>query len=210
MVRDLPVMVDTLNRRCPTPYVRGVKTQNKPINTNFEKFVWVTAYETLRRMGLLVQNAVSEHLSDTALEWEEGILQLDAKGCHVDDQDFTLYTKGFKIHCGDTQTCVDSQHGEKTIKGLQMPINDGKVVHTLLTFLKWGYSDKYYIHSFGWADTSPPSHCKIDAGGKSATEMRFFITDSRYYQVVYLRDGQIVDSVQSEYIEDQVVEQQDQ
>jgi hypothetical protein len=194
---NIPTFVENINRRCP-PYQKGVKIQNKPMNTNFEKLVSILAYETFKDMGIPVKNAISEHLSDTALEWHDGILQLDAKGCLVTDLDFTLKRNGFNLHCGEAQTCLSTQNGEKIVQGLQKNSIDGKPVHTLLTFMKWGYNEQYYVHSFGWADTSPPPGCKKDRGGKTTKEMRFVITDPNYYQVFYLRDGQILDSTQLE------------
>ena len=201
-----------ITQRC-RPYVKGVRTQDTPTAKNFEQHVNFVAYDVLRQMGVHGFPAVCEHMSDTAIETDTCIIQLDAKACEYTDGDFRSYKNGFKIHCGEAQTSLTGKYEDTPIKGLQSQIIDGKPVYTLLSFMRWGYSDKYFAESVGIV-LIPHDQDKVKVGGgKSKKECRFYIKDPTMYHIHSFASQsaqQIQDLVQSELKSDEESLQQDQ
>ena len=210
-------------------YVKSEKTQDQPINANFQTLVNETAVSVLREMDIESWTAVTEHRSDTHLETDTFILQLDAKGCLVDDHDFEDYTprgknpmgiNGLKIHLGLAQhTRVFTQILNNTrtglvdlptpVAGLQLREIDGKPVYTLVSFLKWGYTDArgYFANSVGIAEFPHEGDVYAVAGKQTGKELRFIITNSDLYTIhkfAYESAPQIQDSVPSDSTEHQV------
>jgi len=178
-----------INQRC-APYQKGVKTQDKGINKNFENLVYHTAQQTLTQLGHTFKPYIGDVLSDVALETPEAIYQIDAKGCHVDDGDFKIKKdKYFHGHCGIAQTSLTSNvcfttrnSGEKTEqKGLQVPEIDGKPVYTYIVYMTWGFDNQYYIDTCGVIHL-PHTTEHIDFRvGKSKDEMRWLLKDPSLY-----------------------------
>ena len=186
-------------------YVKSEKTQDQPINSNFEALVNEAAGSTLREMGIEYWVGVTDHKSDTHLETDDFILQLDAKGCLVDDNDFEEYSpkgknpmniSGLKIHLGLAQhnrtftqmlnrTRTELVDLPKPVAGLQLREIDGKPVYILVSFLKWGYTESrgYFADSVGIAEFPGEEHVYAAAGKQKDTELRFIITNPELYSV---------------------------
>lgn len=185
-------------------YVRSEKTQDQPINCNFQSLVHEAATSTLREMGLEYWVAITDHRSDTHLETDDFILQLDAKGCLVDDSDFEEYKprgknpmeiNGLKIHLGlaqHTRTFTQQLNNTRTalvdlttpVVGKQLREIEGKPVYTLVSFLKWGFTEArgYFADSTGLAEFPHEGHVHAVAG-KTTHEPRFIITNPDLYQI---------------------------
>jgi hypothetical protein len=174
-----------LNSRCEK-YVKGTKTQAKPSNINFENLVRMAAQKTLDRMGIDYWPAVCPNISDCAFEWEDGILQLDAKGCHIVDKEMCEKKDGLHIHCGVAQTSLTSTKlfNDKPQIGLQKTEIDGKPVYTFIAGLRWGSTDTgYFAESFGLANIP---HSYDDVGfnvGKSDKEMRIVLKNPELWDI---------------------------
>ena len=69
-------------------YVRSERTQDQPINANFQSLVHEATTSTLREMDIEYWVSVTDHRSDKHIETDDFILQLDAKGCLENDRDF--------------------------------------------------------------------------------------------------------------------------
>ena len=212
LTRAIPV----INRRCD-PYLKGVNTQDKGINKNFENLVGDAARSVLTKLGYDYTSCIAETLSDVSLETDEFILQVDAKGELETDRDFKVYKQGLKIHCGEAQTSVTvsntTKKGTKTWKGIQKPEIEGKPVYTMIAFLRWGYTaeTKYHLESCGVVTIPHDSAFVKGAGGKSNKEMRFFIADPELYRIHRFASEsplQIQGSTQSECSEAQDSSQQ--
>ena len=184
-------------------YVKSEKSQDQPMNTNFERLVEEAAGSTLREMGIVCWVGVTEHKSDAHLETDDFILQLDAKGCLVDDNDFEEFKKvnnpmeinGLKIHLGlaqHTRTFTQQLNNTRTalvdlttpVVGKQLREIGGKPVYTLVSFLKWGFTEArgYFAHSTGIAEFPHEGHVYA-AAGKTKHESRFIITNPDLYQI---------------------------
>lgn len=187
-------------------YVKSEKTQDQPINSNFEALVNEAAGSTLREMGIEYWVGVTDHKSDTHLETDDFILQLDAKGCLVDDRDFKIYDwcgknqlgfSGLQVHLGLAQhTRVFSQLLDRDrtklvdlkdpIQGKQLREIDGKPVHTMVSFLKWGYNESkggYFADTVGLAEFPHEDDVYAVAGKQKGKELRFIITNPELYSV---------------------------
>ena len=180
---NLPIM----NRRLEK-YEKGKDTEAKGINRNFENLVRDAVYQVLAKLKIKYASGILPQLSDVSIETDEFILQVDAKGCHVKDGDFTKKPKGFKGHCGIAQTSLTTTKTNKKgivkeWKGLQQSTIDEKPVYTLIAFMRWGYSDKYYIESCGVVNLPHTNNDILSQGGKSAHEMRWIVTNSDLYQI---------------------------
>jgi hypothetical protein len=183
--------LSTINRRCAV-YEKGKDTQDKGINKNFENLVGDAARDVLTDRKLLFKSAILDVQSDVSLETDDFILQVDAKGCIVTDGDFCIKTDGFLHgHCGKAQTSLvstalftDRKTGQKyETRGLQKPFIDGKPVYTFVVYMRWGFSDKYYVDTCGvvWL---PHTAEKIDFRvGKSHDEMRWVIKNPSLYRI---------------------------
>ncbi len=191
------------NRRC-APYSKGLKTQDKGINKNFENLVGDAVRHVLTSRGIPFTSAILDVQSDVSIETDDFILQVDAKGCHVGDQEFTVKKTGhFHGHCGIAQTSLVSTALFKDThqRGLQRSEIDGKPLYTFVVFMRWGYTAEYYAESCGVVHLP---HSPEDFGfnvGKSADEMRWVIKNPALYQVHRFASespSQIPGSAQSE------------
>lgn len=201
LTSSLPVM----NCRFP-PYVKGLKTQDKGINTNFENLVGDATRQVLTSLGIAFTSAILDVKSDVSIETDDFILQVDAKGCHVGDgdQEFAVKKTGhFHGRCGIAQTSLVSTalfNGTEQ-RGLQRGEIDGKPVYTFIVFMRWGYDTEYYVESCGVVHLP---HSPEDFGfkvGKSGDEMRWVIKNPALYQVHRFASespSRIPDSAQSE------------
>lgn len=175
----------TMNRRFGA-YVKGEKTQDKGINKNFENLVGDAVRQVLTTLGIAFTSAILDVQSDVSIETNDFILQVDAKGCHVGDSEFIVKKTGhFHGHCGIAQTSLVSTALFKETEqcGLQKHEIDGKPVYTFVVFMRWGYNTEYYVESCGVVHLP---HSAENFGfnvGKSADEMRWFITNPALYQV---------------------------
>ena len=192
IVELLTEAIPVINRRCE-PYTKGVKTQDKGINKNFENLVGDACRNVLTALKKPYASCISDTLSDVSLETDDFILQVDAKGCHIDDGDFLVKPRDKCLHghCGVAQTSLVSttpftnrKTGEKVEqKGLQKPFLDGKPVHTFVMFMRWGYTTKYIIESCGVVYL-PHTADHVDFRvGKSADEMRWVIKTPDLYRI---------------------------
>ena len=212
-------------------YVKGEKPQDKAINGNFQTLVNEVAISVLREMEIECWTAITEHRSDTHLETDSFILQLDAKGCLMDDNDFEEYKpkgknpmdiNGLKIHLGiaqHTRTFTDLLNNTRTnleplpspVVGKQLREIDGKPVYTLVSFMKWGYTDShgYFVNSVGIAEFPHENDVYAIAGKQKGKELRFIITNPALYSIhsfAFESDPQTQGSTPSDNIEHQVVE----
>jgi len=212
LVSSIPMFMERVTKRCRS-YSKGLKTQNQPTATNFEQHVDYIAKDTLQKMGISWYPAICEYLSDTAIEIDTCIIQLDAKACEYTDGDFRLTSKGLKIHCGEAQTSLSGMYKTTPITGLQKKEIDGKPVYTLLSFLRWGYTDKYFADSVGIL-LIPHDQSMVEIrGAKSSHELRLFILNSELWILHSFSSQlapQIQDLVQSESKSDEEILQQDQ
>jgi hypothetical protein len=211
--------------------MKSEKTQDQPINSNFQTLVNEAAVSVLREMKIDFWTAITEHRSDTHLETDSFILQLDAKGCLIDDNDFEEYKpkgknpmdiNGLKIHLGiaqHTRTFTDLLNNTRTnleplpspVVGKQLREIDGKPVYTLVSFMKWGYTDShgYFVNSVGIAEFPHENDVYAIAGKQKGKELRFIITNPALYLIHSFAsesDPQTQDSTPSDNIEHQVVE----
>jgi hypothetical protein len=223
-------LVPNANKRF-RKYVKSEKTQDQPINANFQTLVNEAAVSVLREMEIECWTAITEHRSDTHLETDSFILQLDAKGCLVDDNDFEEYkpksknamdVSGLKIHLGlaqHTRTFTELLNNTRTkleplpspVAGKQLCEIDGKPVYTLVSFLKWGYTDPrgYFVDSVGIAEFPHENDVYAVAGKQKGKELRFIITNPALYLIhSYASESapQIQDSTPSDNTEHQAVE----
>ena len=212
-------------------YVKSEKTQDQPINSNFQTLVNETAISVLHEMKIDFWTAITEHRSDTHLETDSFILQLDAKGCLMDDNDFEEYKpkgknpmdiNGLKIHLGiaqHTRTFTDLLNNTRTnleplpspVVGKQLREIDGKPVYTLVSFMKWGYTDShgYFVNSVGIAEFPHENDVYAIAGKQKGKELRFIITNPALYSIhsfAFESAPQTQGSTPSDNIEHQVAE----
>jgi hypothetical protein len=188
LAQNLPVV----NRRC-APYTKGKNTQDKGINKNFENLVGDAVRMTLTSMGIAHTSAILDVLSDVSIETENFILQVDAKGCHIDDGDFLVKPRDRCLHghCGIAQTSLVSttpfttrKTGEKVEqRGLQKSMIDGKPVYTFVAFMRWGYSTQYIVESCGVVYLPHVADDVDFRVGKSPDEMRWVIKNPELYQI---------------------------
>lgn len=205
MKPSMQPFMEKVTRRC-RPYAKGVKTQNQPTSTNFEQHVDYITKQTLNKMEICWYPAVCEHLSDTSIETAEFILQVDAKACECSDRDFIRSKKGLKIHCGEAQTSLTSISKNVTIHGKQSAIIDGKPVFTLISFLRWRYTDKYIADSVGIVNLPHDDTQRVVSAGKSKSELRMYIVNPSLWithSCVSESVPQIVDLTQSELTSDE-------
>ena len=206
LTRAIPV----INRRCD-PYQKGVNTQDKGINKNFENLVGDAARSVLTKMGQEYTSCIAETLSDVSLETDDFILQVDAKGCHVKDGDFLVKPRDKCLHghCGIAQTSLVStapfterKTGEKTEqKGLQKPEIEGKPVYTFVVFMRWGYTTQYVVESCGVVYLPHTAEDFEFRVGKSHDEMRWVVKNPNLYRIHRFASesaGQTQGSAQSE------------
>lgn len=202
-------LLPVLNRRC-APYEKGKNTQDKGINKNFENIVGDATRSVLTQFGIPHWSAIGDELSDVARETENAIFQVDAKGCFVEDKDFSVKKDGLHGHCGKAQTSLvstapftDRKTGQKhETRGIQKPFIERKPVYTLVAFLRWGYKDnQYYAESCGVIHLPHTAEDIKFNVGKSHDEMRWVIKNPALYHVhrfAYVSPLQILDSAQSE------------
>lgn len=212
MKTNTPQFMTRITQRC-RPYIKGVRTQDTPTAKNFEQHVNFVAYDVLKQMGIHGFPAVCEHMSDTAIETDTCIIQLDAKACEYTDGDFRLTSKGLKIHCGEAQTSLSGMYKTTPITGLQKREIDGKPVYTLLSFLRWGYTDKYFAESVGILLIPHDQSMVAIRGAKSSHELRLMILNPTLWMIHSFASQsapQIQGSVQSELTSDEEILQQDQ
>jgi len=182
LIENIPVMIADLNRRC-APYVKGSNTQSKPINIAIEHYVRHYAPEVLRDMGIDSRPCTANNVSDCSLEWDKGILQLDAKGCHQKEQEFCENENRFKMHCGVAQTSLksDKLYKGKEQVGVQKSEIDGKPVHTFISGIRWGFNGAYYIESVSVANI-PHDYENVSFNvGKSTHEMRIILKNQDFW-----------------------------
>ena len=216
LTRAIPV----INRRCD-PYLKGVNTQDKGINKNFENLVGDAARSVLTKLGYDYTSCIAETLSDVSLETDEFILQVDAKGCHIEDGDFLVKPRDKCLHghCGIAQTSLVStkpfterKTGVKTEqKGLQKPEIEGKPVYTFVVFMRWGYTTQYIVESCGVVYLPHTAEDFDFRVGKSHDEMRWVVKNPELYRIHQFASEsplQIQGSTQSECSEAQDSSQQ--
>jgi hypothetical protein len=176
MHSSIPNLMKKITERC-RPYEKGKLTQDTPTAKNFEQYVNFVAYETLKVMGGAGYPAICEYLSDTAIETDSCIIQLDAKACmNTESTEFRVKKGALQIHCGIAQTSLSSVCKKQIVKGLQTPGINGKPVYTLLTFLRWGYKDlSYFAESVGIAMIPHDQTMVKERAGKSTHELRMLI-----------------------------------
>lgn len=174
-------------------YVKNQKTQDQPINANFETLVREAVSNALNELGIEHWTAVTEYRSDVHVEGDDFILQLDAKGCNATDHDFKKVKNGdLKIHIGEAQhslTLDENEIGLKLtnpVRGKQHAMIDGKPVYTSLSFIRWGYTEArgYFAESIGFVNI--PHEIGEDiyaAGGKSRKEARLCVKNSDLYEL---------------------------
>lgn len=213
LVGFVPKFLNGVNRNCST-YVKGVRTQDKGINKSFENIVNHIVCTTLNQLECPYEPFVGDILSDVSYETPEFILQVDAKGCHIEDGDFTMKKDGFHGHCGVAQTSLQStclythrKTGIKHIqKGKQHAVFNGKPVYTFIAFMVWGHDISYFIQTCGVILLPhEPTDFKFKVG-KSEDEMRWVVKNPELYRVhqfVSESPSQILDSTQSECRRDQ-------
>ena len=213
MKSTTPPFMARITQRC-RPYIKGVRTQDTPTAKNFEQHVNFVAYDVLKQMGVHGFPAVCEHMSDTAIETDTCIIQLDAKAClNTESKEFRVKNDTLQIHCGIAQTSLSSISKKQPIKGLQTQIIDGKPVYTLLSFLRWGYTNKYFAESVGIVLIPHDQSMVKEKAGKSPTELRLIILNPTLWVVhsfASQSSQQIQDLVQSELTSDEDSLQQDQ
>ncbi len=177
IVQKTPSMMQQITARC-RPYERGVKTQDTPTAKNFEQYVNYVAYDVLCKMGINCWPAVCEYMSDTAIETEFCIVQLDAKACmNTELTEFRVRNGVLQVHCGVAQTSLSSVCKNQPVKGLQISEINGKPVYTLLSFLRWGYTDKYFAESIGIVMIPHDQSMVKERAGKSSHELRLLVTN---------------------------------
>jgi len=205
MVDTTPSFMTRITARC-RPYEKGVKTQDTPTAKNFEQHVNYIAYDVLRRMGVVGYPAVCEQMSDTAIETDSCIIQLDAKAClNTESTEFRVRKNALQIHCGIAQTSLSSVCKKQTVKGLQVAEIDGKPVYTLLSFLRWGYKDGYFAESIGIVMIPHDQSMVRERAGKSSHELRMLILNPELWLIHPFESEstlRIEDSVQSELMSD--------
>jgi hypothetical protein len=210
MVTMTPTFMQRITARC-RPYAKGVKTQDTPTAKNFEQHVNFIAYDVLRRMGVDGYPAVCEYMSDTSIETDSCIIQLDAKACmNTESSEFLVKKDVLQIHCGIAQTSLSSICKKQAVKGLQVTEIDGKPVYTLLSFLRWGYKEKYFAESIGIAMIPHDQTMVKERAGKSSHELRLLLLDPKLW-IVHSYEPQSVlrigDLTQSESTSDSETEQ---
>ena len=212
MVATTPQLMNRITARC-RPYVKRVKTQDTPTAKNFQQHVNFVAYDILRKMNISCYPAVCEYMSDTAIETDSCIIQLDAKACmNTESVEFRVRKNILQVHCGIAQTSLSSVCKKKVVKGLQVPVIDGKPVYTLLSFLRWGYKDGYFAESVGSVMLPHDQSMVKERGGKSPHELRLLILKPELWLIHSFETGsvlQIQDSVQLELTSDSETEQPD-
>ena len=183
LVRTTPALMTKITKRC-RPYEKNKLTQDTPTAKNFEQHVNYLAYEVLKHMSIEGYPAVCECMSDTAIETDSCIIQLDAKACmNTEGTEFRVKKDGLQIHCGIAQTSLSSVCKKQTVKGIQSTTIDGKPVYTLLSFLRWGYNDGYFAESVGTVQIPHDQSMVKDRAGKSSHELRMVITNPELWQV---------------------------
>lgn len=208
LTSSIPVFMDRVTKRCRAP-----APKDKTLATNYEQLIDYVAKSSLTEMGISWYPAVCQYLSDTAVETDTFILQLDAKVCEYTDGDFVVSKKGLKIHCGEAQTSLSSIAKKVEVKGLQSPVIDGKPVYTYLTFLRWGYKEKYFATSVGLVNIPHDESQRSVLGGKQTSELRMHIKDPLLWDIHSYASGlapQIQDSALSEPMSDEEFSQLDQ
>jgi len=212
MVATTPQLMNRITARC-RPYVKRVKTQDTPTAKNFQQHVNFVAYDILRKMNISCYPAVCEYMSDTAIETDSCIIQLDAKACmNTESAEFRVRKNILQVHCADTQTSLCGIYESKPIVGLQKREIRGKPVFTLLSFLRWGYKDGYFAESVGIVMLPHDQSIVGLKVGKSKHEMRLLILKPELWLIHSFETGsvlQIQDSVQLELTSDSETEQPD-
>ena len=188
------------------PYQKGVRTQDKPINTCFEHTVEQCVRTVVAKLGHTVRPAYTDSRSDISLKIDGvAILQIDAKGCIETDNDFEEYAptqrnalpiRGLKIHLGEnqhTRTFTEQLDRNRSklvpiqppVVGKQLRQIQGLPVFTMVCFLKWNYSpdQKYYATSCGVANFPHEGDVYGIAAKQPGSELRFLITNSSLYQI---------------------------
>jgi hypothetical protein len=212
-------------------YLKGEEIQDKPINSNFQTIVNEVAISVLNEMKIDCWTAITEHRSDTHLETDSFILQLDAKGCLMTDRDFKIYGwygknqlgfSGLQVHLGlaqHTRTFTHILDKDRTklvaqnnpVVGKQLREIDGKPVYTLVSFMRWGYTEQrgYFVDSVGISEFPHENDVYGIAGKQKGKELRFIITNPALYSIHSFAsesDPQTQGSTPSDNIEHQVVE----
>lgn len=183
MKESTPSFMQRITARC-RPYEKGVKTQDTPTAKNFEQHVNYVAYDVLRRMGVTGYPAVCEQMSDTAIETDSCIIQLDAKAClNTESSEFRVKKDVLQIHCGIAQTSLSSICKKEVVKGLQVAEIDGKPVYTLLSFLRWGYKDGYFAESVGIVMIPHDQTMVKERAGKSSHELRLLVLNPALWMI---------------------------
>jgi hypothetical protein len=190
----LRAALPTINRRC-APYVKGTNTQDKGINKNFENLVGDAVRQVLTNLGITYTSAILDVISDVSIETDDFILQVDAKGCIVEDADFCVKKRDgyFHGHCGKAQTSLvstamfkDRKTGELyETRGIQKESVEGKPVYTFVAFMRWGYSEetKYFVETCGAVYLPHTAEHFEFRVGKSHDEMRWVIKNPDLYQI---------------------------
>lgn len=212
-------------------YVKGERPQDKAINGNFQTIVNEVAISVLREMEIECWTAITEHRSDTHLETDSFILQLDAKGCLMTDRDFKIHSwygknqlgfSGLQVHLGPSQHTRTFTHildkDRTKLEALPTPFIakqlreiDGKPVYTLVSFMRWGYTEQsgYFVDSVGISEFPHENDVYAIKGKQKGIELRFIITNPTLYSIHSFSsesDPQTQDSTPSDNIEHQVVE----
>ena len=213
-------LVANINKRC-RKYEKNINTKSHPINTIYQNAVFVASIDTLNQMKLTWEPTACENMSDCGFEWDSGILQLDAKVClNTERREFEFREDGnIKIHCGIAQTSLESSFNnrkgvQQVIKGLQLPEIDSKPVYTMVSFMRWGYSELegYYVDSYGLCLVPHTNEFVEFPAAKSEREMRIVLKNPALWKIVQVSSAsspQTQGSVPSEGSESQDVEQLD-
>lgn len=183
MVNSVPRLMTQITRRCH-PYVKGERTQDTPAAKHFENHMNFVAYDVMKELGIEGYPAVCESISDTSIETDSCILQLDAKVCrHTESSEFRVKNGELQIQCGVAQTSLSSVSKGQAIQGLQKTDIDGKPVYTLLGFLRWGYTDRYFAESLGIV-LLPHDQTRVkQKAGKCSHQLRLVIGDPELWRV---------------------------
>ena len=199
-------------------YKKSEKPQAKPINVNFQSTVQLVACQTLAIMNIVCYTGVCTNTSDTSLEWDTGILQIDAKGTGITDREFKEQTPNkIVVRCGTAQTSLTSTvpySGTYIQRGLQLPEIDSKPVYTMISGMRWGFSEtkKFHVESYGIVNI-PHTYEYVDfEAGKSPDEMRIVLKNPALWKIVQVSSvssPRSQGSVPSEDSESQDVEQLD-
>lgn len=178
LLSSIPLFMERITKRCREP-----TSKDNALATNYENLVDYVAKNTLNEMKISWYPAVCQYLSDTSIETDKFILQLDAKVCESKDGDFRVSTKGLKIHCGQSQTSLSSIAKNVVIQGRQSSIIDEKPVYTYLSFMRWKYDQKYSAISIGLVDIPHDEAERSIAAGKQASELRMYIKNPQLWSI---------------------------